>query len=81
MFGLSLGKLLLLAAVIGVVWWGWKYAQRIAAVRQALNEELQRRRGGGNLPAEDLVKCSVCGSYVPGQSAKSCGRADCPWPR
>jgi hypothetical protein len=82
MFGLSPGKLLVLAIVAAIVWYGWKYAKRVEAVRRALNEELQRRRGGGagNLPAEDLVKCETCGAYVPG-SAKACGRTDCPRPR
>ena len=42
MFALSFSKLLLLALVIGVVWYGWKYAKKVEAVRRNLNEELQR---------------------------------------
>jgi len=85
MFGLSPGKLLLLALVFLVVWYGWKYTKRVEQIRRALQEEMERRRnaaqGGGarNLPAEDLVKCPSCGAYVPAQSAAACGRADCPW--
>ena len=84
MFGLGLNKLILLAIIIAIVWYGWKYVDRVNRVRRAINEEMLRRRGGGKaapeLPAEDLIKCTVCGAYVPGVRATSCGRADCPWP-
>jgi uncharacterized protein len=87
MFGFSLGKFLLLAIIVGIFWYGWKYARRVEQLRRALREEMARRRGPSgagaddarSLPAEDLVKCSACGAYVPGRSAQSCGRADCPW--
>jgi len=81
----SLGKLLVLAFILAVVWYGWKYARRVEAIRRALKEEIERRRtGAGPAPkraAEDLVKCSACGIYVPSRGAHACGRADCPWPR
>lgn len=81
----SLGKLLVLAIILAVVWYGWKYAQRVEAVRRALKEEIERRRAAMSpappRPAEDLVKCSVCGTYVPSRGARACGRAGCPWPR
>jgi uncharacterized protein len=81
----SLGKLLVLAVILAVVWYGWKYVQRVEQVRRALKEEIERRRAGNSAPpsrpAEDLVKCSVCGTYVPSHGAHACGRADCPWPR
>jgi uncharacterized protein len=88
MFGFSPGKLLLLALVFLVVWYGWKYTRRVDQIRRAQHAEMERRRnaapgGSGdatrNLPAEDLIKCESCGAYVPAQSAASCGRADCPW--
>ena len=90
MFGFSPGKLLLLALVFLVVWYGWKYTRRVDQIRRALREEMERHRnaaqggGGGatrNLPAEDLIKCHSCNAYVPAQSAAACGRADCPWRR
>jgi hypothetical protein len=84
MFGFSLGKFLFLAIVLAIVWYGWKYARRVEALRAALRAEMARRRDGGapgtrSLPAEDLVKCSACGAYLPAQHKQSCGRADCPW--
>lgn len=81
----SLGKLLVLAFIVGIVWYGWKYAQRIERVRRALKEEIERRRAASpqtrSRPAEDLVKCSICETYVPAHGARACNRPDCPWPR
>jgi hypothetical protein len=84
MFGLNLGKLILLAIIIVVVWYGYRYMQRIEAVRRAFREELTRRQQAAGRPsqpaqAEDLVKCGTCGAYVPSRHASACGRPDCPW--
>ena len=85
MFGLSLGKLLLTAAVIAIIWYGYKWIGR-----------LQARQGGGRRvrwaarPAErppekrpadeDMVQCPVCGDYVAPRSAVECRRDGCPYP-
>ena len=77
MFGGPFGKLLVIAVVIAVVWYGYKYINRVNAIR----EELRRRApkpGGRALEAEDMTKCRVCGAYVTAQ-ARNCGRADCPY--
>ncbi|HWE74458.1 MAG TPA: hypothetical protein VG328_14940 [Stellaceae bacterium] len=89
MFGLSLTKLLTLAILVLIVWYGFKYAARLEAVKQAIRAEAQRRRpGGGNLggdmrssarPVEDLVKCQRCGSFVAAVGAANCGKPQCPW--
>ena len=80
MFGFSPGKVLLLALVFLVVWYGWKYTKRVEQIRRALREEMERQRNAApgatrNLPAEDLIKCRSCGAYVPAQSAAACGRS------
>jgi hypothetical protein len=92
MFGMSLGKFLVLAIIILVVWYGFKYAARVEAIRQNLRAEAIRRRNnaagpgtlGGSMraaarPVEDLVKCQRCGAYVASQGAANCGKAGCPW--
>jgi hypothetical protein len=85
MFGMSIGKLLVLAALILVVWYGFKYAARVEAVRQKLRAEaLARRTGGGGArssarPVEDLVKCQRCGAFVAAQGAANCCKPGCPW--
>jgi len=89
MLGLSLGKLLLLAVLITIVWYGFKYAARVEAVKQSLRAEALRRRQAGNdgrggmrptaRPVEDLVKCRQCGAFVAAQGAANCGKRGCPW--
>ena len=82
MFGISLAKLLLLAAAFAVVWYGLKHLQareRQAAVRRATGSA--PTEGAGRIGAtEDLVKCPVCATYVA-RAAAGCGRADCPQAR
>ena len=89
MFGLSFTKLLMLAILILIVWYGFKYAARIEAVTQSRRAETPRRRQGGNgdgdtrppspRPVEDLVKCQRCDSFVAAQGAANCGKSQCPW--
>jgi hypothetical protein len=89
MFGLSFTKLLMLAILILIVWYGFKYAARIEAVKQSRRAETPRRRQGGNgggdtrppspRPVEDLVKCQRCGAFVAAQGAANCCKPGCPW--
>lgn len=92
MFDMSLGKLAVLAIIILIVWYGFKYAARIEAVRQSARAEAARRRTGAGAsagaghgmrstarPVEDLVKCQKCGAYVAAQGAANCGKPGCPW--
>jgi hypothetical protein len=84
MLGMSLGKFLLLAAIVIFVWYGFKYANRVQAVRRAFENELRRRQAAAKPPrleAEDLALCGTCGAYVPARGAMPCGRPDCPWGR
>jgi|SaaInlStandDraft_2_1057019.scaffolds.fasta_scaffold32635_4 hypothetical protein len=73
MFGLSIPKLLVLALIIGAVWYGFKWL------------ELKSKGGtekidDGNEDAQlDLVQCPVCDSYGPRNLAECPdGRDDCP---
>jgi uncharacterized protein len=93
MFGLSFTKLLLLAILVLIVWYGFKYAARVEAIKQQVRAEVRRRRqdgatrgdmrsGGmrsGARPVEDLVKCRQCGAFVSTQGAANCGKPQCPW--
>ena len=87
MLAFSLGKLLLLAFVILICWYGLKFVGRVGQVRQAIKRASEQAaqqtqsRNPKTIVAEDLVKCRGCGAYVPAKSASSCGRPDCPWAR
>jgi uncharacterized protein len=91
MFGLpSIQKLLVLAAVVAAVWFGFKLIGRLSAQRKA-EQKLRGGQGGGQggrgardaaraeLRAEEMEPCPVCGAYVASGKARSCGRADCPY--
>lgn len=88
MLAFSLGKLLLLAFIILIFWYGFKFVGRVGQVREAIKRASEQAaaqqpqsRNPKTIVAEDLVKCRACGAYVPAKSASSCGRADCPWGR
>ncbi len=91
MFGFSLQKFLVLAAVIALVWYGFKYVGRLQDQRKAgggLGARAGRRpkrRGGGSAAepktaeVEDMVVCPVCQAYVQARGASRCDRSDCPY--
>lgn len=85
MFGFSLPKLIVLGLAIFAVWQGFKYLQRRQEV-QARNHnervrEARRETEGSASPVEDMVRCKVCDSFVASKGVRSCGRADCPYPK
>ena len=91
MFGFSLTKILFTVAVIIIVWQGYKWLGRMQTRRDAITREGARGKGRGGratAPAaspfsadvEDMVECTVCGSFVPARGAVSCGRGECPYP-
>lgn len=90
MFGFSLQKLLVLAAVIGAVWYGFKWISRLQQVRDAQDgTKPKKRRWPGTArrakeeppqkAAEDMTECPVCGTFVAARGAAACGRTDCPY--
>ncbi len=85
MFGFSLPKLLVLAAMIFIVWQGFKYLQRRQEVQDKnKHEQIKKAREetqGTPDPVEEMVRCAVCETFVAGDNPKSCGRSDCPYPR
>lgn len=94
MFGLpSIGKLLVLAAIIAVVWFGFRYFGREARLRKGerrpgergfmerLRKAMHEKFGATDdaAPIEDTEKCPTCGTYVPVSSPVRCGRPACPY--
>ncbi|MGE5476264.1 MAG: hypothetical protein ACM3Q1_06390 [Bacteroidales bacterium] len=77
-------KFLLTAAVVAIIWFGFKYLQRVTELR----ERAAARRPEPGHPrfepvdngesVQDLVKCPRCSTY---RSSKlgSCGQEGCPY--
>ncbi len=76
MFGFSLAKLVVLAAIIAAVWYGFKIIGR----RNQASKVARAKPDEGRISAEDTVQCPRCGTYVVTSGATACGRADCPYP-
>jgi len=68
------GKLLTLILLAAAVYAAWKWHRRQEAIRAAEARAAQPR-----IPTETMIKCKVCGVYVPAEGARNCGYADCPY--
>ncbi len=88
MFGFSLTKLLFTVFVVLLVWNGYKWINRVQALRRQRDRDNFERASSSAakaarpsaIDAEDMVKCPVCGDFVPALGPLSCGRPDCPYP-
>ncbi|HLO76046.1 MAG TPA: hypothetical protein VK196_06275 [Magnetospirillum sp.] len=77
-------KFLLTVAVVAIIWFGFKYLQRVAELRQRTparppvpgNPRFEPVDNGESV--QDLVKCPRCATY---RSAKlgHCGQEGCPY--
>ncbi len=82
MLGFGFSKLLLLAAIIAAVWYGFKFVGRLQETQRNRPQARSRpdRDGGGKPRAvEDTVQCPVCKAYVVARAAAPCERKDCPY--
>ncbi|MHC8508544.1 MAG: hypothetical protein ACYYKD_03965 [Rhodospirillales bacterium] len=88
MLGLSIGKILLTAAVILAVWQGYKWVGRAQRIRDAARKG---KRGGAedssasgaastaradDAPTQDMAPCPRCGVYVVAGASHTCGGDD-----
>jgi len=87
MFGFSLTKLLFTVAAVLIVWYGFRWVDRVQARKRVEAERRMRTDAPpGAAPSqrrksvEDMTACPTCGDYVAANGARNCGRADCPYP-
>ena len=85
MFGFGLQKLLLLALLIGAVWYGFKYVGRLDEARKRVGKAARKAAEKvavktAEPEAQDMERCATCGDYVAAAVASSCGREACPYP-
>jgi hypothetical protein len=78
MFGLSLTKLLFTAVVIAGVWKLYRYLDARGRARPRGGEPSGGPRDQSSPAVEELIECTICGTYVPAQSSGPCDRPDCP---
>jgi hypothetical protein len=78
MFGASLQKLIVLIAIVTAVWYGFRFIGRLAAERRALQRAVERNTRPARRSVEDMVKCKICGDYVPASGVASCAKPNCP---
>lgn len=72
----SMNKLLILAAAIAIVWFGFRWWQRQQlASREPPRRTRNQRAGSGAV--EDMRACRACGVFIAAGAAP-CERPDCP---
>jgi hypothetical protein len=72
-------KALLLAIVLGAVWFLWKAITEQKAAVEAKEAEADPATPALQEAAE-TAECPVCRAYVPITAEGGCGREDCPIP-
>ena len=85
MFGFGLQKLLVLALLVGAVWYGFKYIGRFDEARKRVVKAAHKAAEKAAVKtaepaAQDMELCETCGDYVAAEGAGSCGREACPYP-
>jgi len=82
MLGFSLNKLLVLLLIVAAVWYGFKVLARRGKPVERDREagRLGRRADEAGETVHDMETCSVCGTFVPIEAARACGRDGCPYP-
>lgn len=76
MFGIGLTKILLLAAIVIAVWYGFRWWTRQQLAKAAPPRPVQRQ-SRGEVKVEDMQACPVCRTFMA-TSAGPCERVDCP---
>lgn len=82
---LSFPKLVVLVAVVAVIWFGFRWLERVGRARRRAAERAQARLGRGRpgpiggVETQEMKACAVCGTYVAA-TAQACGRPKCPFP-
>lgn len=81
MLGFSLPKLLFTALIIAVVWYGFKYLNRLQEHRggKAPTQSKKTDQSARDADYEDLVACKTCGDFGVAKGRPACGRTGCPY--
>ena len=77
MLGFSLPKILVLAAIVALIWYGFKIFGRGRELEKSIKKG--DISGGNEKQNVDLEECPICEAYVD-TGASSCGKNGCPLP-
>ncbi|HIA81119.1 MAG TPA: hypothetical protein EYO02_03255 [Rhodospirillales bacterium] len=77
MLGFSLPKILVLAAIVALIWYGFKIFGRGRELEKSIKKG--DISGGNEKQNVDLEECPICEAYVDA-GASSCGKNGCPLP-
>ena len=73
MFGFSLQKLIALAAIVAIVWYGFRWAARYQRLRRsAAGRPARAQDKAAPGAAEELERCPKCGAFVPAAAPHDC---------
>lgn len=80
----SLGKIIVLVAIVAVVWYGFRWFSQLDHARKRAERQQPAARktadaGTARTGVEETVRCPVCDAFVAARGATSCGRPDCPY--
>ncbi len=79
MFGFSLTKLLFTAVLIAGVWRLYRYLEARRQAQLKGDGSSDDSKGQASRAVEELIECTVCGTYMPAQPTGPCDRPDCPY--
>ncbi|MCR4379210.1 MAG: hypothetical protein NUV50_14115 [Rhodospirillales bacterium] len=71
-------KIIFTILLVAVVWFVFRAYTRMADQREKRAKMERSRANPVAEGVEDMVQCSLCGSYVT-RGAKSCGKDGCPF--
>lgn len=83
----SLPKILALIAIVGAVWYGFKFITRLDHARKdkvgddhSARTKATEEKAASASKIEDLVECKTCGTFVAAGSKPNCGQGEaCPF--
>ena len=76
MFGFGIGKIIVLAAIIAAVWYGYRFVNRLDQNRK---REAEKSKLEKTETINKMVKCPSCGTYAVDSGAARCGVCGSPY--
>jgi hypothetical protein len=79
MLGFSLTKIIVLAAIVAAVWYGFKFVGRLEQRRKKELAEFRKPGPVGINDVGEMIKCPECDAFVSANGAMNCGCSKCPY--